>query len=111
MAKTEAASDGSKAREPDKPTNGLIALREKETRGLISLACDAMSQTHQDVYALHEALYNGDTAESDSRARLQMLNEALSCLRITEHYLMMLNSIFEEQARGVLDPWSPDRVF
>ena len=46
MTKTSAASNGSTASEPDKkPEYGLMVLREQEARGLISLACDAQSQT------------------------------------------------------------------
>ena len=112
MTKTSAASNGSTASEPDKPAHGLMVLREKETRGLISLACDAMSQTHSVVHDLHQALYSfGEPAEGDSPDRLKALNEALGCLRTTEHYLLMLSSVFEEQDHGALDRWSPDPAF
>jgi len=98
MAKTDAASNGSKAREPDKPTYGLMVLREKETQSLISLACDALSETREVLHDLHQDIYGyGEAVERDSRERLQVLNEALSCLRTTEHYLLMLSSTFKEQ--------------
>jgi hypothetical protein len=113
MTKTSAASNGSTASEPDKPEYGLMVLREKETRGLISLACDAMSQTHSVVHDLHQALYGrySGAAEGDSPDRLKVLNEALGCLRTTEHYLLMLSSVFEEQDHGAPDRWSPDPAF
>jgi hypothetical protein len=112
MTKTSAASNGSKASEPDKPEHGLMVLRKKEARGLISLACDALSQTSDVIYDLHKALYSvGDAAEGDSRDRLKVLNEALSCLRTTEHYLLMLSSVFEEQDHGEPDPWSVAPAF
>ena len=57
MTKTSAASNGSTASEPDKPEHGLMVLREKEARGLISLACDALSQTSSVIHDLHQALY------------------------------------------------------
>jgi hypothetical protein len=99
MTKTSAASNGSTAREPDKPKHGLLVLREQETRGLISLACDALSQTSDVVHDLHQALYGyGEAAQGDSRDRFKVLDEALSCLRTSEHYLLMLSSVFEEQA-------------
>lgn len=105
MTKTSAASDGSKAREQDKPDHGLMVLRDKEAQGLISLACDALSETREISHDLHQVIYGyGDAAEGDSRDRLQVLNEALSCLRTTEHYLLMLSSIFQEQAHGGLGP-------
>jgi hypothetical protein len=112
MTKTSAASNGSTASEPDKPRHGLMVLREKETRGLISLACDALSQTSSVVYDLHQALYgSGEAAEGDSRDRLKVLNEALGCLRTIEHYLLMLSSVFEEQDQGGLGPWSAVPAF
>jgi hypothetical protein len=105
MAKTEAASNGSKTDEPDKPTHGLMVLREKETQSLISLACDALSETREVIHDLHQDIYGyGESAECDSRERLQVLNEALSCLRTTEHYLLMLSSVFKEQEQDGLDP-------
>jgi hypothetical protein len=112
MTKTSAASNGSTASEPDKPEHGLMVLREKETQGLISLACDALSEAREVAHDLHQALYGyGGTAEGDSRDRLKVLNEAVSCLRTTEHYLLMLSSVFEEQDHGALDRWSPDPAF
>ena len=103
MTKTSAASNGGKASTPDKPRHGLIVLRGEEAQGLISLASRAMSQTSDVIHDLHQVLYgyrHGGAAESDDRDRLQMLNEALSCLRTTEHYLLMLSSVFQEQDHG-----------
>ena len=112
MTKTSAASNGSTASEPDKPEHGLMVLREKEARGLISLACDAMSQTASVIHDLHQGLYSfGEAAGSDSRDRLTVLNEALSCLRTTEHYLLMLSSVFEEQDNAGAHPWSVGPAF
>jgi hypothetical protein len=114
MTKTNAASNGSKASTPDKPTHGLIVLREEETQGLISLASRAMSQTGDVIHDLHQVIYHhGEVADSDSSARLRMLNEALRCLRTTEHYLLMLSSVFEEQdnANCGIDPWSVEPAF
>jgi hypothetical protein len=105
MTKTSAASNGSKASEPDKPKRGLMVLREKEAQGLISLACDALSQTSSVIYDLHQALYgSGEAAEGNLRDRFKVLNEAVSCLRTIEHYLLMLSSVFEEQEQAELGP-------
>jgi hypothetical protein len=101
MTKTSAASNGSTAREPDTPDHGLIVLRDKEARGLIGLAFDALSETREVTHDLHQAIYGyGDAADGDSRDRFQVLNEALGCLRSTEHYLLMLSSVFQEQDHG-----------
>jgi hypothetical protein len=107
MTKTTAASNGSKTSTPDKPEHGLIVLREKEAQGLISLACDALSQTSSVIYDLHQALYGpGQAAQGDSRDRFKVLNEAVTCLRTIEHYLLMLSSVFEEQEQAELGPLS-----
>jgi hypothetical protein len=109
MTKTSTASNGSTAIESDKPEHGLTVLRTQETKGLISLACDALSQASNVAYDLHQAIYDhGEAAEGDSLDRQQLLNEALSCLRITEHYLLMLSSVFEEKEKdqGLLGPWT-----
>jgi hypothetical protein len=113
MTKTSAASNGSTASEPDKPEYGLMVLREKEARGLISLACDALSEAREVAHDLHQALYGryGEAAEGDGRDRLTVLNEAVGCVRTTEHYLLMLSSVFEEQDHGAPDRWTPDPAF
>jgi hypothetical protein len=112
MTKTSAASNGSKTNEPDKPDHGLIVLREKEARGLISLACDALSEGREVMHDLHQALYGyGEAAEGASCDRQKALNEALSCLHATEHYLLMLSSVFGEQDQGGLGPLSDDPPF
>ena len=101
MAKTDAASNGSKEREPDNPEHGLLVLRDKEAHGLINLACDALSEGREVIHDLHQAIYGyGEAADGDSRDRFAVLNEALSCLRTTEHYLLMLSSVFQEQDHG-----------
>jgi hypothetical protein len=107
MTKTSAASNGSTTIESDKPEHGLMVLRDREARGLISLACDALAETSPVMHGLHQALYRcGEATEGDSRDHLQVLNEALSCLRTTEHYLLMLSSVFEEQDQAELGPLS-----
>jgi hypothetical protein len=35
----------------------------------------------------------------------------VGCLRTTEHYLLMLSSVFEEQDHGAPDRWTPDPAF
>jgi hypothetical protein len=108
MTKTTAADNGNTTTipldvvaKPDTPDHGLIVLRDKEARGLIGLACDALSETREVTHDLHQAIYGyGEPADGDSRDRFQVLNEALGCLRTTEHYLLMLSSVFQEQDHG-----------
>ena len=113
MTKTSAASNGSTASEPDKtraradgparegsPRADQPGLRRPCRRpALSSMTCTRPST----------AL--GEPAEGDSPDRLKVLNEALGCLRTTEHYLLMLSSVFEEQDHGAPDRWSPDPAF
>ena len=103
---------GEKAR----PGHGLSVLRDKEGRGLISLACDALSETYDLAHDMHTQLYASDPA--DDRQVQQLMGEALSCLQSAEHYLLMLGSVLEERATtrdedpdlGV-DPWSVEPAF
>jgi hypothetical protein len=91
----------------------LAALRDKEGRGLISLACDALHETSDLAHEMHAQLYAQDPA--DDRQVQQLMGEALTCLQAAEHYLLMLGSVLEERATqdpdpGV-DPWSVEPAF
>ena len=85
-----------------------------EGRGLISLVCDALSETHSLAYEMHAQLYAHDPA--DDRDLRQLNDEALSCLQTAEHYLLMLGSVIEERIppdhrtrtrRLIRGRWSP----
>ena len=96
------------------PEHGLAVLRDKEGRGLISLACDALYETSNLAHEMHARLYPTDPA--DDRELLQLMGQALACLETGQHYLLMLSSIFEEREHtrppdpGV-DPWSVETAF
>jgi hypothetical protein len=97
------------------PEHGLVVLRGKEGRGLISLACDALSETYDLAIQMHTRLYGKDPAAD--RDLPQLNGEALSCLETAEHYLLMLGSVIEARIPPPpdpdpdADPWSVDPAF
>ncbi len=93
-----AASDG-ETTAPRQPTeHGLAVLRDSEAKALISLACDALSETHALGSQLHTGIY--DPAQGASCTGLQdTLAELLACMERAEHYLLMLGSVFDESTR------------
>jgi hypothetical protein len=102
--------------EEARPGHGLAALRQKEGRGLISLACDALAETSDLTHEMHAQLYAKDPA--DDRLVQQLMGEALTCLQAAEHYLLMLGSVLEERATAQaedpdpgVDPWSVEPAF
>jgi hypothetical protein len=112
-----AGKDGDTSEQTDdkvSPEHGLAVLRDKEGRGLISLACDALYETSNLAHEMHARLYPADPA--DDRELLQLMGQALACLETGQHYLLMLSSIVEERERtrppdpGV-DPWSVEPAF
>jgi hypothetical protein len=114
---TAAGKDGDTAKsasEKGRPPHGLAALRDKEGRGLISLACDALHEASDLAFEMHAQLYAQDPA--DDRQVQQLMGEAQACLETAEHYLLMLGSVIEERATthdpdpGV-DPWSAEPAF
>jgi hypothetical protein len=95
------------------PERGLAALRDKEGRGLISLACDALHEVSDLAHEMHAQLYSKDPA--NDRELQQLMGEAQACLETAEHYLLMLGAVLEERATqdpdpGV-DPWSVEPTF
>ena len=69
-------------------------LRETETRALVHLGLDALSEAHTVGHELHKLLYGKDEIPDDRRQEL--LAETLTCMETAEHYLLMLGSVFEE---------------
>jgi hypothetical protein len=91
------------------PGYGLSKLRDREGRGLISLACDALVETRELAHEMHTRLYGKDPA--DDRELQQLMGEAQACLETAEHYLLMLGSVLDERATSKdpdpgVDPWS-----
>ena len=94
--------------------HGLSVLRDKEGKGLISLACDALGETFNLAHEMHAQLYATDPA--DDRDLRQLNGEAQACLETAEHYLLMLGSVFEERIPPDPDPdpgdlWSAEPAF
>ena len=114
---TAAGKDGDtdkRTNEKASPEHGLAVLRDKEGRGLISLACDALRATSDLAYEMHARLYAKDPA--DDRALQQLNGEAQACLETAEHYLLMLGSVVEERTPPPdpdpdVDPWSVEPAF
>jgi hypothetical protein len=101
MTTTTAASNGSTTPPPAaKPGDGLVKLRHQEAKGLISLACDAMSQTHSVLHELHSLIYDRD-GEFCPEHLVRMVREAAVCWQATDHYLLMLASVLQD-----FDPYS-----
>ena len=95
-----AASDGETTapRQSTGREHGLAVLRDSEAKALISLACDALSETHALGSHMHTAIY--DPAHGSSCTNLQdTLAELLACMERAEHYLLMLGSVFDESTR------------
>jgi len=99
---TMAAANGGPTTTPAPREHGLAALRAHETKALISLASDAMSEVFDLVHQLHAVIY----AEQPDTQAEPLLDEALLCLQTAEHYLLMLGSVFEQRRKspGDQDP-------
>lgn len=103
----KAVSDGT-ATEPVKGEHGLAALRAKETRSLIGLACDAISETSRITNDLHGLIYEMDDADAPDARLQQSLEEALTCWQTADHYLRMLGSVIDERTGECQAPWPAD---
>ena len=95
-----ATADGADGKVPRE--HGLAVLREREGRGLISLACDALHETINLAHEIHAGLYADDPA--DDWDLHQLLGEARVCLEAADHYLLMLGDVVEER----IPPPDPD---
>jgi hypothetical protein len=84
--------------------HGLVKLRQSEAKGLISLASDAASETFALVHDMHKVLYDRENTTSDAELQ-RVLEEALTCFQVTDHYLRMLGSVLEERSGSGL--WPP----
>jgi hypothetical protein len=101
------ASNGAKTEiKPVKRDYGIAVMREKETKALISLACDCMSETARVTHEMHVVIYDRETKVNDAELQ-QQLDEALSCWQTADHYLRMLDSVLEERNGDSPVPWRP----
>ncbi len=95
---------------PARREHGVAVLRDKESKGLISLTCDALSQTSQVTHEMHGLIYDLD-AEVPGAQLQQQLEEALTCLQTADHYLRMLGSVIDERTGDTPAPWPVDPAF
>jgi hypothetical protein len=109
MTSTIAKDASNGAKTETKPTErdyGIAVMREKETKALISLACDCISETARVTHEMHQVIYDRNTKVSDAQLQ-QQLDEALSCWQTADHYLRMLDSVLEERNGDSPVPWRP----
>jgi hypothetical protein len=114
---TAAGKDGDTDKHSDEkaqPEHGLAVLRDKEGRGLITLACDALYEVSNLAHEMHAQLYATDPAED--RDLQQLMGETQACLETAEHYLLMLGSVIEQRTpppdpHPDVDPWSVEPAF
>jgi hypothetical protein len=92
-----AASDGESAagRQPQERKHGLAVLRRDEAKALISLATEAMSETHSMGHEMHTLIYAKDGAFRPDKLDC-LLTEALACWETADHYLRMLGSVLAD---------------
>jgi hypothetical protein len=101
------AGNGTKTEtKPAKRDYGIAVMRDKETKALISLAADCISETSQVAHKMHGVIYDRNT-KADSVQLLQQLDEALSCWQTADHYLRMLSSVLEERDEDSPVPLRP----
>jgi hypothetical protein len=93
----------------DRPC-GVASLRDREARSLISLVCDALSETSEVSHRMHTAIYQGDDGDGATDLGRRIV-DALVCLQATDHYLRMLRDVLAEQANGTPDPWTAEPAF
>jgi hypothetical protein len=94
------ASDGehTAGRQSTQREHGLAVLRDSEAKALISLACDALTETHALGSQMHTSIY--DPPSGTTCTGLQdTLAELLACMERAEHYLLMLGSVLDESTR------------
>ena len=78
---------------------GVASLRDREAKSLISLVCDALSETSEVTHRMHTALYKGDASDGGPELERRVV-DALICLQATDHYLRMLRDVIADQTNG-----------
>jgi hypothetical protein len=91
------ASDGKSTagRQPQERRHGLAVLRCDEAKALISLATEAISQTHSVGHEMHTLIYDRDGQFRPDKLDC-LLTEALACWETADHYLRMLGSVLAD---------------
>ena len=91
------ASDGESAarRQSQERKHGLAVLRRDEAMALISLASEAMSETHSVGHEMHTLIYAKDGPFRPDKLDC-LLTEVLACWETADHYLRMLGSVLAD---------------
>ena len=91
------ASDGENAagRHPQARKHGLAMLRRDEAMALISLASEAMSETHSVGHEMHTLIYDREGPFRPDKLDC-LLIEVLACWETADHYLRMLGSVLAD---------------
>jgi hypothetical protein len=91
------ASDGESAagRHPQERKHGLAVLRRDEAMALISLATEAMSETHSVGHEMHTLIYAREGPFRPDKLDC-LLTEVLACWETADHYLRMLGSVLAD---------------
>ena len=107
MTTSNKAGNGDKAtaKQAAQREHGLSVLREKEAKALISLACDALREVQGVAHEMFGVIYRTDDAKASQEELPNMRDDVLACLSTSEHYLLMLGSVLDDQANDH-DAWA-----
>jgi hypothetical protein len=97
MSKTTALKPVNGSPGSDERPCGVASLRDREAKALISLVCEALSETSEITHRMHSALYKGDASDGSDEVGRRAV-DALVCLQATDHYLRMLRDTLTDQA-------------
>jgi hypothetical protein len=90
------AATGGTTTTPERPRDGLPALRDREAHALISLGLDALREATSLGHDMHTVIYDKNNSAESYPQLTNQLAEVLTCLETAEHYLFMLGSVFED---------------
>lgn len=112
MTAIDKASNGDKstAKQSIEPKREISVLREIEARALITLVCQVFSEVLAVSHEMNTGIYDYKQEKKVSQEDLCRMREyALTCLSTSEHYLLMLGSVLEDQATdaGLSDERAP----
>ena len=96
-------------RQPTQRQHGLTVLRHDEAKGLISLACGAISETHSVGHEMHTLIYRSGGEFRPDRLE-DLLTEVLACWEAADHYLRMLGSVLADYDPQSGSPLADPRV-
>lgn len=104
MTETSKASNGDRttAKEAVQPKHGMSVLRDKEARALVGLVCETLGEALGVANDMHAGIYAYQQVKASQEELCLMRDDALACLSMSEHYLLMLGSVLDDQATDSL---------